>query len=91
MSSPFKAWLDHLPPAREKLFVVMHGSQWKVRHNERLSEPYLTSACALRAAIDEAQTIGRQGSGAQVFVPVMTGGEFRLEWTYGLDPYPAKT
>ena len=89
MSSPFKAWLTHLPLAQEKFFVVRHGGQWKVRHNDLHLGPYLTSACALRAAIDEAHRTGRQGSGAQVFVPVK-GDEFRLEWTYGMDPHPSR-
>ena len=89
MSSPFKPWLTNLPLAREKFFVVRHERKWKVRYKEQLYGPYLVSAEALRAAVDKAYQTGRRGTGAQVFVQVK-GDEFRLEWTYGLDPYPGQ-
>ena len=87
MSSPFKTWHSHLPVAREKIFVLRHQGKWQVRYREKLYGPYLIPGDAMRRAIERAYRIGRRGSGAQVFVQVK-GEEFRLEWTYGLDPYP---
>ena len=88
MSSPFKTWLTHLPLAREKFFVLRHEGKWKIRHEERLDGPYIIQGAAISAAVDKAYHVGRQGTGAQVFVQVK-GDEFRLEWTYGLDANPA--
>ena len=86
--SPFKTWITRLPSAREKFFVVRDDRRWKVRHNDHLCGPYISFGGALRAAMDKAVRAGRRGGGAQVFVQVK-GDEFRLEWTYGLDPIPS--
>lgn len=89
MESPFRKWLPCLPLAREKLFVLRHQGRWKVKHDGILLGPYVGQDWAVRAAIEEAQKVGRQGGqGAQVFVQV-THDEYKLAWTYGLDPYPA--
>lgn len=87
MASPFHSWLNNLPLAQEKWFVLRHQGRWKVRRNELFHGPYDLQAEAMRAAVDEAHKAGRKGTGAQVFLQVQDE-QFRLEWTYGLDPYP---
>lgn len=89
MSSPFKTWLTRLPSAEEKLFVLRQEGKWMIRYNDQLYGPYLIPGGALSAAVDKAYQAGSQGGGAQVFVQVK-GDEFRLEWTFGLDPYPVQ-
>jgi hypothetical protein len=42
---------------------------------------------AINAAIAAAQRRGEEGEPTQVFVQGK-GGVFRVEWTYGRDPYP---
>ena len=43
---------------------------------------------AIRAAVDAAHSAGEKGGAAQVLVQ-RANTEFRTEWTYGHDPYPA--
>lgn len=88
MGPPFKAWLTHIP-AREKFFVIRDGGKWKVRHNAHLFGPYFIPGEAVRSAVKMASEAGRHGGGAQVFVQA-SNEEFRLEWTYGLDPFPGQ-
>ena len=87
MSSPFKTWLNHLPSAREKFFVLRHEGKWKIRYNGQLFGPYLIPGEAVLTAMRKASRAGQLGGGAQVFVQAQAG-EFKLAWTYGLDPEP---
>ena len=89
MPTPFKQWLDRLPSAREKFYVVREGGKWRIRHDGILHGPYLIPGEAMRVAVNKAHFAGRQGGGAQVYEQVQQN-EFRLAWTYGLDPYPSQ-
>jgi Uncharacterized protein conserved in bacteria (DUF2188) len=67
--------------------VVLHKSEWKIKHNGRYSHPYETQADAIRSAIEAAHAAHQEGGLSQVLVQ---GQDllFRTEWTYGKDPYP---
>lgn len=75
--------------ARAQYFVVLHESEWKVKFDGKHYGPYRTQADAIRAAVDAAHSIGRQGGDAQVLVQGQNN-QFRTEWTYGNDPYPPR-
>ncbi|WP_461330461.1 DUF2188 domain-containing protein [Bradyrhizobium liaoningense] len=51
------------------------------------SAPYATQKEAIRAAVDAAHADGKAGHDAQVLVQ-RENHQFRMEWTYGHDPYP---
>ena len=72
---------------REQYFVVFHDQQWKIKHNDRHSEPFPTQAAAIKKAVKLAHADGKAGRNAQVLVQ---GKDllFKTEWTYGQDPYP---
>lgn len=75
--------------ARAQYFVVKHDGQWKVKHNDQHYGPYTTQRDAIRDAVNAAHKTGQNGIDAQVLIQ----GEdykFRVEWTYGNDPYPPK-
>ena len=72
---------------REQYFVVFHENQWKIKHNDRHSEPYPTQAAAMKKAVALAHADGEGGRDSQVLVQ---GKDllFKTEWTYRHDPYP---
>jgi hypothetical protein len=74
---------------RVEYVVVLHEGQPKINHNGKLYGPYDTRATAIRAAIDAAFKAGKQGFNA--YVLVQGQDTFRVEWTYGRDPYPPST
>jgi hypothetical protein len=76
-----------VPMACKQYFVVLHGGDWMVRHEDQHQGPYPTQADAIRAAIDAAHLIGSKGEEAEVLVQG-ANLNFRTEWTYGSDPYP---
>jgi hypothetical protein len=66
-------------------FIVRDQGQWKIRLNGvPHSGPYATQRDAICAAVDAAHEVGRSGSDAQVLLR----DQFRVEYTYGKDPYP---
>jgi hypothetical protein len=73
--------------ARAQYFVVFHQSQWKINFQREHYGPYRTQADAIRVAVDSAHESGRNGHDAQVLVQGRDN-QFRIEWTYGHDPYP---
>lgn len=73
--------------ARAAYYVVLHGGQWKISHNDNHYGPYPTQRQAIRVAVDTAHRAGREGHEAQVLVQGQDS-RFRTEWTYGNDPYP---
>ena len=61
---------------------------WQINAADKVLGPYTTRAEAVRAAVNTAQAAGETNpDGAQVLVQSRVG-QFRVEWTYGDDPYP---
>lgn len=63
--------------------------QWKIKAGYRFTGPYDSKTEAMCAAINYAEKDGQTGRDAEVLVR----GEdrtYRVEWTYGRDPYPSK-
>ena len=73
--------------AHHQYYVVLHDDQWKVTYDGKRYGPYDTQREAYSDAVEAAKHEGSKGHQAQVFIQ---GGdnEFRVEWTYGRDPYP---
>lgn len=72
---------------RAQYYVVFHQRQWRINLEGQHYGPYYTQADAIRAAVDAAHESGWNGHDAQVFVQGRDN-RFRVEWTYGHDPYP---
>ena len=70
--------------ARTQFVVVRDQGQWKISVNGVHYGPYATQRDAVRAAVDAAHEAGRKGLKGQVLLR----DQFRIEWTYGKDPYP---
>jgi hypothetical protein len=64
--------------------VVRDQGQWKISLNGTHYGPYATQRDAVRAAVNAAHEAGRMGLNGQVLLR----DQFRVEWTYGKDPYP---
>ncbi|WP_309249060.1 MULTISPECIES: DUF2188 domain-containing protein [Bradyrhizobium] len=73
--------------ARIQHIVTLHNDEWTVVVNGKHSAPYATQKEAIRAAVDAAHADGKAGHDAQVLVQ-RENHQFRMEWTYGHDPYP---
>lgn len=74
--------------ARHEYYVVFHENEWKVKYNGKHYGPYRTQRIAYEDAVEAAQKAGRKGEQAQVFIQRRDNNQFRIEWTYGKDPYP---
>ena len=61
--------------------------QWAVKSNGMHYGPYATQREAIHAAIDAAFEAGEKGLNGQVLLE----DQFRVEWTYGKDPYPPRS
>ena len=70
--------------AHTQYIVVRDQGQWKISLNGVHYGPYATQRDAIRAAVDAAHEAGRMGLNGQVLLR----DQFRIEWTYGKDPYP---
>jgi hypothetical protein len=75
-------------PARQ-YYVVSRGNGWEVVADRNYLSRYPSQADAIRQAIDWAQIDGTGGRTAQVILEVAEH-DFKVAWTYGKDPYPAK-
>ena len=73
--------------ARKIYYVVLHGGEWKIKHDGQHVGHYQTQKGAITAAVNFAHQAGLNGHDAQVLVQG-TNNQFRTEWTYGHDPYP---
>ena len=73
---------------RAVFYVVHHEGRWRFEVNDEDHGPFCTQTAAIRAAVDAAHSAGEKGGAAQVLVQ-RAKTEFRTEWTYGHDPYPA--
>lgn len=75
--------------ARAQYFVVKNQSGWCVKLMGEQYGPYSSQAVAVKAAVAAAQKAGELGHDAQVVVQG-ADNQFRTEWTYGTDPFPAQ-
>jgi hypothetical protein len=74
-TKPEEEKMDHTP------YVVFRDQgQWKIKSNCVHYGPYATQRDAVRAAVDAAHG----ACNGQVLLQ----DQFRIEWTYGKDPYP---
>lgn len=69
-------------------YVVFHQNEWKIKYDNEHYGPYKTQREAYEVAVDAAQKAGAKGEQAQVFIQRRDNNQFRVEWTYGKDPYP---
>lgn len=74
--------------ARALYFVVKNQTGWHVKLNGQQYGPYSSQAIAMKAALAAAQKAGEMGHEAFVVVQG-ADNQFRTEWTYGRDAYPA--
>ena len=73
---------------RHKIYVLSHGTQWKVQCEHCKSEITNTQTEAIRKARAHVADLPA-GTISQILVQGQDG-KFRTEWTYGQDPYPPK-
>lgn len=73
--------------AHTPYIVFREQGQWAIKSNGTHYGPYATQREAVRAAVDAAYKAGKKGHHAQVLLE----DQFRVEWTYGKDPYPPRS
>jgi hypothetical protein len=76
--------LEEEKMAHAQYFIVRDQGQWNISLNGVHYGPYATQRDAVRAAVDAAHEAGLKGLNGQVLLR----DQFRIEWTYGKDPYP---
>lgn len=64
--------------------VFREQGQWAIKSNGTHYGPFPTQIDAIRAAVDAAHEAGLKGHNGQILLQE----QFRIEWTYGKDPYP---
>jgi Uncharacterized protein conserved in bacteria (DUF2188) len=74
---------------RRQYFVVLHEGKWKITFEGQRYGPYRTQEEAIDIAREWARQSAAQGHPSQVLVQGRDG-QFRVEWTYGDDPYPPR-
>jgi hypothetical protein len=67
--------------------VFREQGQWAIKSNGLHFGPFATQREAIRAAVDAAHVAGAKGLNGQVLIE----DQFRVEWTYGKDPYPPRS
>ena len=72
--------------ARQLFSVVIVKGEWTINHGGKYHGSFPTQKDASRAAIDMAH---KAAGDSQVMVHG-ADGKFKVEWTYGHDPYPPK-
>jgi len=74
---------------REVIYVLSHGSQWKVQcHHCNQEDLKATQSEAINVAKRHVASLP-EGTLSQILVQGSVG-QFRTEWTYGKDPFPPK-
>lgn len=73
---------------RKVIYVVSHGFLWQVKCDHCNSEVVNTQTEAIKKAKQHVEGLG-QGTLSQILVQ-RDNGQFRTEWTYGLDPFPPR-
>jgi hypothetical protein len=76
--------------ARKEFYVVHHRNEWKIRYEDRHFGPFSTQAEATTKAIDLAHGVGKAGGNASVLIQDKRH-VWRVEWSYGDDPYPPES
>jgi Uncharacterized protein conserved in bacteria (DUF2188) len=73
--------------ARKEIYVLSHGTRWKVQCDHcTLEEIKDTQTEAIKAAKKHVEGLSA-GTLSQIRVQG-TDGKWRTEWTYGKDPFP---
>jgi hypothetical protein len=70
--------------AHTPFIVFREQGQWAIKSNGVHFGPFATQRDAICAAVDAAYEAGEKGLNGQVLIE----DQFRVEWTYGKDPYP---
>ena len=73
--------------AHTPFIVFREQGQWAIKSNGVHFGPFATQRDAICAAVDAAYEAGEKGLNGQVLIE----DQFRVEWTYGLDPYPPQS
>ena len=73
---------------RHSIYVVTHGTKWKVKCDHCGEEIKDTQAEAIKLAKAHVADFAA-GTLSQILVQG-ADSQFRAEWTYGKDPYPPK-
>lgn len=73
---------------RKVIYVLSHGSQWKVQCDHCNSEITSTQAEAIKIAKQHVAGLPA-GTLSQILIQG-DGGRYRTEWTYGNDPFPPR-
>ena len=73
---------------RKVIYVLSHGTQWKVQCDHCNSEVTNTQNEAIKLAKQHVAGLPA-GTLSQILIQG-DGGRFRTEWTYGNDPFPPK-
>jgi hypothetical protein len=79
-------------PANKRMIhyaVMLCEGRWKVRRDGRYYGPYPSYEAARQSAIAAAYTSGRNDRAAQVLTEG-GDGSLMVEWTFGVDDYPAQ-
>ncbi|MBF0207983.1 MAG: DUF2188 domain-containing protein [Oligoflexia bacterium] len=71
---------------RKVVYVLSHGSAWKVQCEHCQSEIRNTQSEAIKLAKSHVGGLP-QGTLSQILIQG-SDGKFRAEWTYGSDPFP---
>jgi hypothetical protein len=74
--------------ARQKIYVLSHGHQWKVQCDHCETAIIRTQAEAIRVARQHVASLAL-GTLSQILVQ-KDDGTFREEWTYERDPFPPR-
>ena len=72
--------------ARQVVYVLSHGTKWKVKCEHCGEEIKDTQADAIKTAKQHVSSYPK-GTLSQILVQGQ-GGQWREEWTYGKDPFP---
>ena len=72
---------------RAHYYVVLFQDRWHITLDGTRHGPYSTQRAAIDAAVGCAHQSHKAGYDAQVLVQG-TDNKFRVEWTYGRDPFP---
>lgn len=73
---------------RQKIYVLSHGTKWRVKCEHCNEAVVSTKAEAVETARQHVSS-NPEGTLAQILVQGQDG-RWLTEWTYGQDPYPPK-
>ena len=72
-----------------QVIVLKNKGQWVIRSQNVANETaFKTQEAALKAAVDVAHKLGKDGEPAKVMLCDIKSAQARVFWTYGEDPYP---